>query len=577
MKKSLLLSVLFLQFLTAQTPTFDWAKNFGDYQSEAMATVTDPSGNIYTLGKFSDTGDFDSSSNTFNLTALNLFDSYITKYDSSGNFVWAKSFGSSTDTDLPTSITLDGSGNVYATGSFLGTGDFNPGSGVNNLTSVIFSGTYYPGTFILKLDVNGDFVWAKSIIQGFGNSGNSIKIDTNGNILVGGNFTYQADFDPGAGSAIITGTGYSNIYVLKLDTAGNYVWAKTMVGNGQTKTYGITLDANNAIITSGVFKSTIDFDPSAVTYNLTSNGADDIFISKLDADGVFVWAKRIGGSDNDVAKGICSDANSNSYLTGNFFGVVDFDPSASTFNLNATIPVSNFDSFILKLDITGNLVWAKKVGGTTNADDSRAITLDSAGSVYTTGTFQEYTNLVADFDPGIGVYNLQSGTAQDAYFLKLDTNGNFVWAFNYDSSYGLRITNSITVATSGAIYSIGRFAGGLNNDTDFDFSSGTSLLSAYKASFLLKLNQPSLGLNQNQFSKVSLYPNPATNEISLALDIKLEKAKLKVISTLGQTVLEKQNVSGNNLNIDVSNLAKGVYIVEVNDGFSVKNAKFIKQ
>lgn len=103
---------------------------------------------------------------------------------------------------------------------------------------------------------------------------------------------------------------------------------------------------------------TADFNPGTGTANLTTAGQSDIYISKLDADGNFLWAKRIGGNSWDDGSGISLDATGNIYVTGHFSGTVDFDPGAGTANLTSA---GNYDIFICKLDAAGNFLWAKKL------------------------------------------------------------------------------------------------------------------------------------------------------------------------------------------------------------------------
>ena len=114
----------------------------------------------------------------------------------------------------------------------------------------------------------------------------------------------------------------------------------------------------------GSFQGTADFDPGAGTFNLTSAGDYDIFISKLDSSGNFVWAKSLGGTGYDVSYGIALDSGGNVYTTGSFSGTVDFDPGAGTFNLTSA---GTGDIFVSKLDSNGNFVWARSLGGTSDA------------------------------------------------------------------------------------------------------------------------------------------------------------------------------------------------------------------
>ncbi|MCK6692388.1 MAG: SBBP repeat-containing protein, partial [Thermoanaerobaculia bacterium] len=113
------------------------------------------------------------------------------------------------------------------------------------------------------------------------------------------------------------------------------VWAKNMGGSSDDYGWDVAIDAFGNVYTTGSFESTADFDSDSLkTFNLTSAGSFDVFITKLDAAGNLVWAKRIGGTDQDYGRSIAVDASGNVYTTGSFSGTADFDPdSLKTFNL----------------------------------------------------------------------------------------------------------------------------------------------------------------------------------------------------------------------------------------------------
>ena len=226
---------------------------------------------------------------------------------------WAKSIGGSSYY-RGSSIKVDASGNVYTTGNFTGTADFDPGSGTFNLTADAAGGDI----FISKLDASGNFIWAKSIGSIGNDVGSSISVDASGNVYITGYFagfaggTAAADFDPGSGTFNLTSAGDADIFILKLDASGNFVWAKSM--GGTTNEYGtsIALDASGNFYTTGSFQGTADFDPGTATFNLTSAGSagySDIFISKFDTSGNFVWAKSMGDSTlHDAGTSIALDS-----------------------------------------------------------------------------------------------------------------------------------------------------------------------------------------------------------------------------------------------------------------------------
>lgn len=220
------------------------------------------------------------------------------------------------------------------------------------------------------------------------------------------------------------------VFVSKLDSAGNFVWAKRIGSNNEDTGYGIALDIAGNVYVSGSFSTTADFDPGSGTFNLSSAGSYDAFVAKLDSGGNFTWAKRVGGTGIDIAASLALDSAGNIYTTGLFSSTnADFDPSGSVFTLASA---GGTDVFIDKLDSLGNFVWAKRFGGSL-ADYGNGVAVDSAGNVYTTGQF----SLTVDFDPSGSVFNLASTGAGDIFTTKLNSAGNFVWANRMGGRRGL--------------------------------------------------------------------------------------------------------------------------------------------
>jgi hypothetical protein len=427
--------------LSAQN--FVWAKKMGGTNIDyGRSVAVDASGNVYTTGYFMSTNaDFDPNAATVTLGTAGSFDIFISKLDAAGNYVWAKKVGN-TLSDQGNGIAVDGSGNVYVTGIFRGSVDFDPGAGTFSLT-----GSTSGSAFILKLNSLGNFVWAvmpagNSVSQGFG-----IVLDA-GNVYTTGNFTGTGDFDPGASTVNMTSLGGTrDSYVSKLTSAGVFVWAKQMGGSaGDESGRAIALDASANVLTTGDFDGVADFDPSAATTNLTPVGAQDIYISKLDNSGNFVWAKMYGGFSGDFGMGIAADASGNVYTTGYFDGTADFDPGAATFNLTTA---SAQDAFVAKLSSAGNFVWAKQLASNA-AGYGYGIALDASSNVYTTGYFYGTT----DFDPGAGSFNITAFGSEDIYVSKLDASGNFVSAsqlggVDIDGGYAIAVDASSNIYTTG--------------------------------------------------------------------------------------------------------------------------------
>jgi hypothetical protein len=408
-----------------------WAKRLTSAASNINKISVDTSGNVYAItGYFSGTLDFDPGPGVANLTSAGGTDISITKFDTDGNYVWAKSIGGASN-DFITSLLLDTSGNLYATGSFSGTVDFDPGPGVANLTSS--TGTYY----ILKIDSSGNFIWAKNNVVPI----KSIGRDALGNLYIAGEFSGTVDFDPGPEVSNLTAVGFKNIFIYKIDSLGDFIWAKKIQG-WSVEVEAFTIDSSGNIYLSGDGTSSIsvtDFDPGpgVVGFPFSNEGNSSRFILKLDASGDFVWVKGIYGGNLGFSSNttLSLDSFGNLYTAGSLYGTVDFDPSLGVAFLTSA---GDSDIVISKLDSSGNFIWAKKIGG--NATDYiYDLHIDPLDRIYTTGTFSG----TVDFDPGVGVQNI---TALSNF---PNSGGNDVFV-SVLSPYGYAfITESIPVSSEG--------------------------------------------------------------------------------------------------------------------------------
>ncbi|MGE0588000.1 MAG: IPT/TIG domain-containing protein [Cyclobacteriaceae bacterium] len=465
---ALLAFCLSTHLLMAQENAFlGWAKSVGGSDADTGGSIAvDNDGNVYTTGYFRNTADFDPGAGTFNLTATGL-GAFISKLDADGNFVWAIELDG-TQWERGFGIAVDNAGNVYSTGYFAGTVDFDPGPGTANL----FASN--SGCYILKLDTDGNFIWAKGTSGPEYEYGRAIAIDNSQNVYVTGEFSGTVDFDPGPGVATLTDANPNgDVFILKLDAAGDFVWAKNFVGASDDVARSIKVDVSGSVYTMGSFYNTVDFDPGTGVFNLISAGISDSFISKLDIDGNFVWAKQLGSTGNDEGQSLALDVSGNVYATGRFYETVDFDPGPGITNLTA----QNADAFIVKLNTAGDFVWAKNISET-GYGENLTIAVDTDGAVYTGGKF----NGTVDFDPGVGIYNL--AVVNGDCILKLDTDGNFVWAITYTGTSN-ELGMAITVDNNDNVHVTGQFFA-----ADFDPSACVNELTSVATDvYILKLTQ----------------------------------------------------------------------------------------
>ncbi len=376
---------------------------------------------------------------------------------------------------LSPAVAVDGSGNMYLTGLFKGTCDFDPGPNTAQMSSVpIDTGDVY----LVKLDSSGNYVWAKR----FGNSyaytqTESVAVDSSGNVIVTGYFKDPIDFDPQDGVMdLVPESGTGGGFVAKFDSSGNHLWAHQQ-GTIFPK-LSVTVDGSDNVIVVGTTGGG-DFEPGPGTTNLTGDGS---FVSKFDASGNFVWAKKIGGNVQKSHRPItvAVDSSGNVYTAGNFDSEQDFDPGPGTANLTPQGP-AGYSKFVSKLDSSGNYVWAKSVGGFNWEDRAnRFMTVDGSGNVYTTGQYYTTSSVSNDFDPGEGTFTLPylptvgSTAYANGFVSKLDSSGNFVWAkalvnqpteHQWGDAFYASWMYSIAVDGSGNVYTYGSCQGPNNFDT----------------------------------------------------------------------------------------------------------------
>jgi len=551
--------------------------NGGAVSDISRSIAIDGSGNVYTIGYFYGTVDFDPGLGTFTLNSPGSYNIFISKLNASGNFVWAKQMGGASDA-LGQSIAIDGSGNVYTTGSFQGVSDFDPGPGTFTLTTV--GGE---DIFVSKLDALGNFVWAKQMGGAIGDRGISITTDGLGNAYTTGRFQGTSDFDPGPGTFTLSPAGSYDIFISKLDASGNFVWAKQMGGATLEEGYSITTDGSGNVYTTGYFQGVADFDPAPGTFTLSSVGSDDVFISKLDASGNFVWAKQMGGTTNDGSYSIALDSFGNIYTTGFFEGIVDFDPGLGTFTLNSI--GGNADVFISKLDAMGNFVWAKQMEGT-SFEYGHSIAIDGFGNIYSTGAFAGNT----DFDPGPGTFTLSPTGGYDIFVHKISqciapytpTNttamANQVLCVNNTttlSATGTGTINWYATPTSTVILGAG------SNYVTPNLSSGTYTYYAEALTCTVSASRTAItitvsvctGLNYVSLNKIEnepIYPNPASSILTIKTENAIET--ISIYNSLGTLVLQAKEKT-----FSVEKLNPGIYFIQVKTEKGTTMNRFIKE
>ncbi len=299
------------------------------------------------------------------------------------------------------------------------------------------------GIFLAKFDKDGNHLWSKrfgGISYGYGNS---VSVDSSGNAYITGYF-YSSTINFGGDN--LTNSGDRDIFLAKFDSNGNHLWSKRFGGTGDDAGHSVSVDSSGNVYITGYFcSSTINFGGGDLTYSGGYCGrfpCNDIFLAKFDKDGNHLWSKRFGGTGDDAGHSVSVDSSGNVYITGNFSG--------STINFGGDNLTNNehSDIFLAKFDSNGNHLWSKRFGGTYD-DFCFSVSVDSSGNVYITGYFSSSTI-------NFGGDNLTTNGGYDIFLAKFDSNGKHLWSKRFggtNNDFG----NSVSADSSGNVYITGYF------------------------------------------------------------------------------------------------------------------------
>jgi hypothetical protein len=459
---------------------YSWAKTWGGSSDDgANHVAVDGSGNLYVVGDFVGTVDFDPdpAKTDIHTSHKGTIDAYLSKFDSTGAFQWARTWGGAPagtpqnafdGRDTAYGVGVDSLGNAYVVGPFRYTVDFNPDP---TITETFTSNADSENNIYLsKFTPDGTFQWVKTWGPTNG-SAEGYNVVVYGNYLyVAGDFRGDCDFNPWGAPDVHLNHGTApygfDAFLSKFDLNGTFIWAKTWGGEGYDDGPGVAVDGSGNVYVAGMYASqTINFDPADGSEGLGHPAHDsgivvDVFLSKFDSSGNFQWVRTWGGQGAEDAMGtVAVDGTNNVYVAGRSASInCDFNPGGTP-----DIHSSNgdLDAFVSKFDSSGTFQWAKTWGGS-GGDEATGLAVDGAGHVYTAGRFHN----TVDFNPGSGVDNHTSNGQYDISLSQFDSSGNFNWAKTWGGS-GDDISG-VTVDGSGNVYAAGGFVGLV----DFDPGSG---------------------------------------------------------------------------------------------------------
>lgn len=346
-----------------------WLRTAGGIQSDCGYGVkTDTDGNVYVTGDFSEIAEFsDNNGHTFHLASSGNTDIFLAKYDSTGNFIWAKKAGSQLE-DQGSNLAIDAQNNIFITGFFSDRCYFGSKTAISRGNNDVF---------IARYDTAGNCIW----VQTLGGSGLDkslgIAVDSSGSSYITGFFYYSASLSNS--SAMLQGDGLSSdIYVAKYDLAGNSEWAMRIGGPYNDAGFGIAVDKEESFYLTGYFLETADFGD----FTLDALGYNDVFVAKYDSLRECRWAINDGGVHLDIGTDIGIDGAGNVYVAGTF-------DSIGFFGNETLYAVNYYDLFVAKYNDKGILQWVRQAGGDFG-DFALSLCVQQFDEVYVTGYYKKF-------------------------------------------------------------------------------------------------------------------------------------------------------------------------------------------
>lgn len=554
-------------------------------RSTATAITIDRYRHLYIAGRFIDSADFDPGPGTLML-ANDSGRFFLQKIDTNANLVWAKNFFKAAVAKF-SDICADRWGNLFLTGSFRNTVDFDIGKDTFELVSEGFE-----DAFVLKLNPEGSFRWAVSVGSQGAEFPDAIFTDKNGNVYSTGSFTYKPDFDPHPNSYYgIQSNGLIDAYIWKLSAYGNFIWARNMVVSGSGGRIQDIFVDKTTIYGTGEFAGSVDLDPGTGTHTLASNGSEEDIVN-------FSW--------NDLCVAPTTKTISVTECTNYTVPSGDETYTVSGTYKDTIGNVKGCDS-IITINLT---IIPPDSTEITAAECSKYTAPD--GQVYTvSGIYEAVLQNSIGCDSVITIHLSINNTSETLNETACDSfispSGNYTWtisgtymdtipnAIGCDSIITVNLTintldvsvtqnnGTLTANASGATYQWLDCANGyvpISGETNQSFiatSSGVYAVKVIKDGCIdTSACYTITGINEESI-KISLFPNPTSGELNISLPIIFNKIQVKVINTLGQLVKMETFRDTNNIKFELPATA-GLYTINIIvDNEKIRSARVVRK
>jgi hypothetical protein len=375
-----------------------WARKIGAMDQDVLQSVsTDSSGNVIVTGSYTSNplNIFAANGTTvsFTLSSSEGYDIFVLKYNSSGTPLWARRIGGSLN-DFAYSVSTDSSGNVIVTGSYT-SNLLNIFAADETTVSFTLANVGETDSFVVKYNSSGTPLWARRMGGTLLDQVWLVTTDSSGNIVVAGYYTSNPLNIYAANGTTVSFTlsnpGGYDTFVVKYDSSGTPLWARRIGGSLSDFAYSVSTDSSGNIVVTGQYQSTLNIfaaDGTTVSFTLSNSGSVDAFVVKYNSSGTPLWARRMGGTNGEIAQSVSTDSSGNIVVAGTYASspLNIFAADGTTILFALTNTNINNDSFVVKYDSAGTPVWARRIYGT-GSEIANSVSTDSSGNIVVAGTY----------------------------------------------------------------------------------------------------------------------------------------------------------------------------------------------
>ncbi len=439
-------------FLSKYAPDGSLAWAFELSTANNMALVANDT--LIVTGLFKGTRDFNPAASAANLSSAlaNVRDIYAASYTPEGLYNWAFRITSTGPKSVRGLLAMQAN-------RFIVSGDYQSSLNTNPAGSTSFPSQDNKSNGFFSINQNSNASHVFTGITGVNRTAidmtRSVATGANGDVYATGYFAKTIDADPTTAGQTLASAGGTDIFVSKYNRSGQLMFAFRFGSTLSDQGKCIAVDNSNNFYVGGTFSGTVNFDPSVSPNpgaSLTALAGQDIFISKYNAAGQWVFTKQIAGTSTELINKLLIDKDGNIIVAGAFAGTTDFDPDPVA--TNSKTALGNYDAFVAKYSPTGNLVFAHQIGGT-GYDEAFGAGTNTSGEIYLCGTF----SATVDFNPSVAVtqnITVTGGSSRDAFFAKFNAAGNLLFAHGLGSTSADQ-ANEIITDRAGNVVVAGHF------------------------------------------------------------------------------------------------------------------------